>query len=327
MQRRLGLWPVVAARGPAGTVSHMADASTTPDDDTTVEVHDPLEVEPTGDLTSYLPARLSPSRAKTFKQCPKKFFYTTICRWTEPNTFATAKGTLAHHAFEQVFELPRGERTPDAAVGFVAPHWAELRNDPLYGPVIAEGGDVEQRLVNEAEEAVRRWFAMEDPNRFDPAGIELHVEVDVDGFGIHGFIDRLDRVVVEGSPDRILISDYKTGKLPRPRYVDDAFFAMHWYALMLADQHGMVAEQVRLLFVNEGTPDAILIQQVTADTLARTRREVNKLVAQMRRAASTDKFVTRTGPLCNWCHFQDICPAFATELNGQVGAPVNIRAS
>lgn len=302
----------------------MSPAGVPDTPDAPPEIHDPLEVEPTGDLSSYLPSRLSPSRAKTFKQCPKKFFYTTICRWSEPNTFATAKGTLAHHAFEQIFDHPRGERTPEAAAAYVAPKWAELRDDESYAPVVALGPAEEDRLVTEAEAAVRSWFAMEDPNRFDPEGIELHVEVDVDGFGIHGFIDRLDRVVVEGRPDRVLISDYKTGRPPKPRFVDEAFFAMHWYALMLADQHGIVAEQVRLLYVNEGTPSAILIQQVNEATLARTRREVNQLVAKMRRAARRDAFHTRTGPLCNWCHFQDICPAFATELNGAVGVPVEI---
>ena len=45
-----------------------------------------------------------------------------------------------------------------------------------------------------------------------------------------GFIDRVDR-----APDgRLRVVDYKTGKAPSPRYVDEALFQMRFYALLLA---------------------------------------------------------------------------------------------
>ena len=36
------------------------------------------------------------------------------------------------------------------------------------------------------------------------------------------------------------------------------------------------------------------------------------------RSIETDSFPTRTGVLCDWCAFQDICPAFANEDGSEV---------
>jgi putative RecB family exonuclease len=41
-------------------------------------------------------------------------------------------------------------------------------------------------------------------------------------------------------------------------------------------------------------------------------RQLRALWSAIDRAIDEDKFPTRVGRLCDWCSFQEICPAFAT---------------
>jgi RecB family exonuclease len=113
-------------------------------------------------------------------------------------------GTLAHAAFELIFDHPRGERTPEIAVTYVRPHWEQIKDDPNYDNVRHLGDE----LVERAEDMVRRWFSMENPNKFEPAGRELTLTMDVDGIPLLGIIDRVDSITV-GDEERVYISDYK----------------------------------------------------------------------------------------------------------------------
>ncbi|MFM7088741.1 MAG: RecB family exonuclease [Candidatus Paceibacterota bacterium] len=118
--------------------------------------------------------KLSPSRAKLFVQCPKRFYYETILELSAPSTIPTAKGTLAHHAFERVFDHPRSERDHDTAISYVRPAW-DVMTDPLrsitetssespewrirksnglYREAVEENSIQEMKLLNSANEYI-----------------------------------------------------------------------------------------------------------------------------------------------------------------------------
>jgi putative RecB family exonuclease len=69
---------------------------------------------------------LSPSRAADFKTCPLLFRFRTIDRLPEQPSADQVRGTLVHAVLERLFDLPPGERTPEAAAALVAPEWARL---------------------------------------------------------------------------------------------------------------------------------------------------------------------------------------------------------
>jgi RecB family exonuclease len=203
--------------------------------------------------TSHPP--LSPSRAKDFLQCPRLYYYKTILGIKTPPTEATLRGTLAHYAFEHVFNHPPQERTVETALTYVEPAWSMLR-DPLVGRATVEegspehrlrsaenrfreaiepGSEDEERLLTEAaaallvvpaersEEfietvrvAVRGWFAMENPAKFEPADRERYVRAKVGKALVHGFIDRLDIIEDKSGVNRVFVSDYKGLALNTP---------------------------------------------------------------------------------------------------------------
>ena len=76
-----------------------------------------------------LPVRLSPSRAKDFLQCPQLFYYKTILGLPTPSSIPMAKGTLAHTAFERLFDHTKEERRdPATALAYVEPGWEVMVN-------------------------------------------------------------------------------------------------------------------------------------------------------------------------------------------------------
>jgi RecB family exonuclease len=158
-----------------------------------------------GDRTPQtLPERLSPSRLSDFKQCPAKFFFGTVVKLRSPATEATTVGTLAHEAFELIFDHPRDERTEENAVKYVRPAWEALREKPDYAHLVENA----EEIIRIAENAVRSWFNVERPNNFDPVGRELRMTNALGKLELLGIIDRVDRVDVQGE-ERVYISDYK----------------------------------------------------------------------------------------------------------------------
>lgn len=288
---------------------------------------------------SRLPSRLSPSRAQDFIDCPKKFYYKTIEGLIDPPNIHTARGTVAHTALERLFDHPREERTEETAVAYVAPGWKELIEPNLdsiedqylkdraaadakrYQEQVAEGKIDVDELLETAEKMVRNYFKMEDPQAFDPEGRELRLAAEAAGVPVHGIIDRLDKVESADGETRWYISDYKTaGKIPSDRWMHGKFFAMRVYAVLIEEQMGVQVTGLRLIYLKGAKPEAIKYEPVTQASLSATRKQLKALWQAMKDAERRDMWPTKTGPLCNWCAFMDICPAWAQELEGVEGA-------
>jgi putative RecB family exonuclease len=69
---------------------------------------------------------LSPSRAADFKTCPLLFRFRTIDKLPETPSADQIRGTLVHAVLERLFDLPAGDRTPEAAAALVTPEWERL---------------------------------------------------------------------------------------------------------------------------------------------------------------------------------------------------------
>jgi len=267
-----------------------------------------------GDYTHLLPRRISPSRASDYQQCPKLFYYKSLLGLSTPATKDTCKGTLAHYAFEKVFDHPRGERSEDRAVPYVREHWAEISTKPDYQEIAALGEQAVEEMLTEAEGLVRKWFSVERPNNFDPEERELYVKAIAAGVEVHGYIDRLDKIVGEDGSIRWIISDYKTGKPAREPYLEKAFFGMNVYAMLINKMLGIKVSKLRLIYVKNGNREDVVSQKVDEQRLARTERELGRIWQNIVKMAKAGEFPTKKSVLCDWCHFKEVCPAWATEL-------------
>lgn len=269
-----------------------------------------------------LPERYSPSRVSTFMQCPAKFFYNTIAKMPQVATAAQLRGTLAHEAIEKVFELPAEERTPEATAAGVRPAWERLdAKDDTY----ANLRDEIEPILLEAEGMCRTWFGVEDPQRIEPKACETWVRGVVGGMPMHGIIDRLDELTLSSGKNVSVVSDYKSAiKIPKinDRFIDDKFFGMECYAAMM-HSNGEAPAAIRLIFIAGGNPDSALFREITPQRLAGTNSKIKAAYSSIKSSAKSGEFDCKTGPLCGWCEYQDICPAFNEET---VGVPVELPA-
>jgi putative RecB family exonuclease len=254
---------------------------------------------------------LSPSRAADFKTCPLLYRFRTIDRLPERKSRAAVRGTLVHAVLERLYDLPAGQRTPTAAHELIAPAWAELQTaDPEVAELFAAGADdaaQEETLeawLTSAGRLVDAYFTLEDPTRIQPHGREQLVEVTLpDGLLLRGYVDRLD-VAPNGA---LRVVDYKTGSMPREAFEAKALFQMKFYALVLWRTRGVVASQLKLLYLGDG--DALTYAPDEGE-LVRFERTLQAIWAAIERAVSTGDFRPSPSRLCGWCDHQALCPSF-----------------
>src|SRR3954447_17822795 len=155
-----------------------------------------------------LPTSLSPSKVASFKDCALAFRFSTIDRLPEPPSPSAAKGTLVHRALELLFwEEEPGHRTIECAMAKLARARDEILGGDEFAalPLTAEE---EQAFLADAEQLVRNYFLLEDPNAIRVVGTELRLEVTLGDLTLRGVLDRLEL----DEHGELVVTDYKTGR-------------------------------------------------------------------------------------------------------------------
>ncbi len=250
-------------------------------------------------------AALSPSRAADFMQCPLLYRFRVVDKLPESPSPAALRGSLVHAVLERLFDLPAGQRTPQAAAELVPAQWQQLVEERPDVVELLEGVDTDTvaAWLQDAILLLDRWFTLEDPTRLEPAERELYVETEIEGLTLRGYVDRLD-VAADG---RMRVVDYKTGRAPSALFEAKALFQMKFYALVLWRLHGRVPSVLQLVYLGSG--EIIRYQPDETDLLA-VERKVKALWEAIARAARTGDFRPRRGRLCDWCDHRDRCPAW-----------------
>ncbi|MGK5740709.1 RecB family exonuclease [Micromonospora sp. URMC 103] len=252
-------------------------------------------------------ASLSPSRAADFKTCPLLYRFRSIDRLPERPSVEQARGTLVHAVLERLFDLPATGRTPAAAGDLVAPQWDRLVTEqPELAELFPAGGDpaAVAEFLRSAAALLEGYFAVEDPQRLEPAERESLISAVVDDeLLIRGYLDRLD-VAPDGA---LRVVDYKTGGAPREAFEARALFQLKFYALVLWRTRGVVPRVLRLLYLRDAE---VCDYAPDAEELLRFERTVVALWRAIEQATARQDFRPRPSRLCDWCNHQALCPSF-----------------
>lgn len=295
------------------------------------DVVEPTERTPV-DGVSVL-ASLSPSRAADFTTCPLLYRFRTVDQLAEAPSREAVRGSLVHAVLERLFDLPAGERTPEAAQALLAPVWEELRetrpdlaslfagSDPDRDVAERAGGRATDEAAEAAEavEAVEAaeagwlagcraalevYFTLEDPRTVEAVERELYVETVLDSrLLLRGYVDRVDRT----ADGRLRVVDYKTGRSVGEAHEQRAFFQLKCYALALWRTTGELPSELELIYLGNGEVLRYLPDE--AD-LRSTERRLNAVWAAIRYAEQTGDWRPRRGGMCRWCSHQSRCPEF-----------------
>ena len=249
-------------------------------------------------------AALSPSRAKDFMQCPLMFRLRTVDRLPEPGSLATHKGTVVHGVLERLYDLPASDRLPEAALELLPGQWASHRDKNPEVMDLFEDADHVETWLEEARGLIRTYFTLENPQRLEPAERELFVQTETGGgLLLRGFVDRLD-VAPDGA---MRVVDYKTGRSPGTRFMEEALFQMRFYALVLWRLRGRAPARLQLVYLKDGR---VLTHDPRLAELERTETRLARLWDEVEDCARSGSFRPHRSRLCDWCAFQAQCPLF-----------------
>lgn len=251
------------------------------------------------------PRSLSPTSASAWEQCELKYALTYLMGWREPSTMPQLVGNVVHRAVELLYGRDPGERTREAGAALLVVALDEELAQPTYAALVA-ARDPRPEVLAAGADALDGLFELEDPStiRVGPEGLEVWVEATLYGAPVRGRIDR----VYDASGAEV-VADYKTGKVPAPRFTQKAFFGLWTYAAALAaaDPDHVLADRIELLYL---IGRARLARPVLRDVALEHARQLARDWRQVLAAAETGRVVARTSRLCDWCAFKPACPAF-----------------
>ncbi len=255
----------------------------------------------------------SHSRLSSFENCPRQFQFRYIDKIeTEREGIEGFVGKRVHEILERLYHhVARHRRPPSLA----QVHERFDKDWRLHWHVdvqiVRHENDVDfyrQLGTRCLENYYRSHYPFDDG---ETVGIEQKVQLTLDSEGryrMRGVVDR----VVRHAEGRWEIHDYKTGGWlpPRRRIDEDRQLALYQIAL---EQQRDDVQSVELVW-HYLAFDKTLRSSRKPEQLAALREQTIELIDRIQ---ATSTYPAKTGPLCRWCEFRELCP------EGQAFAPLS----
>lgn len=250
----------------------------------------------------------SPSRLKTFLECPKKYEFQVVKKIpTKPQPFFDL-GANVHAALRDWMRLPPARRTWDGLLEFYRAAWR--KNRPAFANLTRD----ELRTWGERGIVMLRHFADESPADLEPLAVEKSVTVDFGDVVVGGRVDRIDEL-----PDGSLrVVDYKTGKVPKDEARSrEGDLAPAVYARGATEAFvGIPVSEVEYLYL-EGMERRVIT--VDAAWQAHSETVIAGLARRAHAAEVEGTFPATPSPLCRYCDFLSSCPEGRGFLDARAG--------
>jgi len=249
------------------------------------------------------PDSISPSRMSAFLQCPLQFRMESIQKMEGGTSAAAVAGTTIHAALELLMALPGPERTPEALKQFTEDCLKAVKETEDYKSLDEEalkkfGFDATVRRV------APRAFDVIDIPATHVAGIELHLEVDFEGWILRGIIDLL--ASAEDDLRGLRVLDWKSGRTPSERYQAKALLGIDFYSVMTKHHFGVIPKEVALLYLDSRTT---ISRSPTERSIRATENKIRAVRHTIESCCEQDSFKPAPSKLCDWCVCQPYCPA------------------
>jgi putative RecB family exonuclease len=251
----------------------------------------------------------SHSRLSSFEKCPKQFHFRYVLRVPrETEGIEAFVGKRVHEVLERLYRFVDRGLVP--SLSKVLHRYFALW-DEHYEPVrvrVARAGTPSEHYRGLGARCLENYYRRHYPfDRGETLGLEEHVAFPLDEAERYRFQGIVDRISL--APDgAIEIHDYKTGaRVPRQSEVnEDRQLAL--YQLGVARRWGE-DRPVRLFwhYVAHGQQ---LCSTRTPEQLQELRRQTIGRIDEIR---AESEWRPRPSPLCGWCEYRALCPAFADE--------------
>jgi putative RecB family exonuclease len=249
----------------------------------------------------------SHSSLSAFERCPKKYYFRYVLRVpVETEGIEAFLGKRVHEVLERLYQFVGRGLVPSLArvLERFRTNWAEQFQPDRLRIVRTEYTADDYRLAGERclANAYRRFYPFDD----ETVGLESAIEFLLDEAGEYPFRGVIDRLV-RARDGALEIHDYKTGRfVPSQAELDrDRQLALYEVGVRRAlGERGEVRLVWHYLFANQARTSRRSPEQLDAQ-----RGDARALIDRIRAESA---FEPRPGPLCRWCEYQAICPAFAS---------------
>lgn len=252
------------------------------------------------------PKSFSPSSLSQFTTCPLAFRFSYIERREQPPQLAATKGTVVHRALEIHFGRDAAQRTLENAQSDLQSAITEYKVHRDFTELNLNDSE-QNKFFNDCEILIDKYFQLENPSQIKPIGLEVKLQAKIGDVVVRGIIDRLELDENGG----LVVTDYKTGSVPRANMESGKLGGVHLYALLCQQVFGILPSKVQLLYLSspasiEATPNESTLRGVKSKSSA-----IHKAVIT---ACENGDFRPRESVLCNSSGFQDLCPAKGGSL-------------
>jgi len=251
----------------------------------------------------------SHSRLSSYENCPLQYRLRYIDQIETPprESVESYLGKRVHESLEHLYKnLDQGYKP---SLEETLEHFRESwQNDWTEAVHIVRAGETPQGYKLTGERCLIHYYRRHDPfDRGRTVGVEVLVTFPLAperDLNLQGYVDRL----VDLGSGHYEIHDYKTSRrLPSQSDVDrDRQLAL--YQIAVTRQFPDV-NSVRLIW-HYLAHDRMLTSTRTPDELRTLRESVLKVIETIETATRENRFPARSSPLCHWCEYQTVCPAW-----------------
>jgi putative RecB family exonuclease len=235
---------------------------------------------------------LSASRVKTYKQCPRKYYYSYIEKLPKKDWDHFDLGTFVHGVLERFHSVFKKSPMEIDLNGLMTECFKKQREFMNQNKVLST------EILNNAKEILKLYLKnmKEDGLSSEVLNIEDDFIIDLnEKCKIRGVVDRLD---VDN--DGIFhIKDYKTSK--DPKYMEPEQLII--YGIYLFNKFENIdrfrASYIMLRFGNMHIPYDLNREDV--------EKEKKKLIECADNILEEERWISRPTRLCDWCDFKSVC--------------------
>lgn len=258
----------------------------------------------------------SPSSINTFRQCPRKYYYSYIEKIPTKPSIHLVRGTIAHEVAEDFFKI-NIDNIPENNMDFMlkifiqdmlSKKWVEAEEE--FAKLDMPPEEINFYL-NETKDMIQLWFLdFMKVVKEDAEEIGLHEAFKKntpkceeyfrsEGIGVQGYVD----AILEKDGE-VKVIDYKTSK--RDKMSDDYRLQLAIYALLYHERYGKYPDKVGLFLFRHGER----LLDVDEELLEFARIEV-AFVHENTQSKNIMDYPKKKSILCNWgkgqCDFYDMC--------------------
>lgn len=246
----------------------------------------------------------SHSRLSAFETCPLQYRlrYVDKIKIDESETIEAFMGSRVHETLEKLYKDLRLSKpnSLEELLSFYDDVWLKNYSDDIR---IIKAGYTPLNYKETGAKCIREYYARYRPfNDGKTLGLEQMVAIDIEGYKLRGFIDRLS----SSRDGAYEIHDYKTSQyLPQQSHFDsDRQLAL--YQIGVQEMFGDVNE-VDLVW-HYLVHDKEIRSRRAPHNLLKLKSDIAALIETIERAEEEYDFQAMETGLCDWCEYQSLCP-------------------